>query len=87
MQSCYRLSHIYNNRTNQKIQDKLGRIILVGAIINDTVFIINNCNANTELEQLETPSVSILDKVKDIRRKSMFEQQNNKLLAKLIQFK
>ena len=87
MRSCYRLSHIYNNRTNQKIQDKLGRIILVEAIINDTAFIINNCNANTELEQLETPSVSILDKVKDIRRKYMFEQQNNKLLAKLIQFK
>ena len=38
-----------------KISDKSGRILLVEATVNDTVFVlINNYNANTESEQLET---------------------------------
>ena len=57
-----------------KISDKLGRILLVEATVDDMVYlVINIYNANTVLEQLETLSdlVSILDKVKDIQSKNI----------------
>ena len=57
-----------------QISDKSGRILLVEATINDTVFVlINIYNANTESEQLEILSdlVSIINKVKDIQRKNI----------------
>ena len=60
-------------QTNKK-SDKSGRILLVEATIDDTVFVlINIYNTNTESEQLETLSdlVSILDKVKDIQSKNI----------------
>ena len=60
-------------QTNKK-SDKSGRVLLVEATIDDTVFVlINIYNANTESEQLETLSdlVSIIDKVKDIQSKNI----------------
>ena len=60
-------------QTNKK-SDKSGRILLVEATIDDTVFVlINIYNANTEFEQLESLSdlVSIIDKVKDIQSKNI----------------
>ena len=57
-----------------KISDKSGRILLVEATVDDTVFVlINIYNANTESEQLETllDLVSIIDKVKDIQSKNI----------------
>ena len=54
--------------------DKSGRILLVEATVDDTVFVlINTYNFNTESEQLQTLSdiVSILDKVKDIQSKNI----------------
>ena len=55
-----------------KTSDKSGRILLVEATIDDTVFVpINTYNVNTEFQQLEALSdlISIIDKVKDIKRK------------------
>ena len=60
-------------QTNKK-SDKSGRVLLVEATIDDTVFVlINIFNANTEFEQLESLSdlVSIIDKVKDIQSKNI----------------
>ena len=60
-------------QTNKK-SDKSGRVLLVEATIDDTVFVlINIYNANTEFEQLESLSdlVSIIDKVKDIQSKNI----------------
>ena len=57
-----------------KISDKSGRILLVEATVDDTVFVlINIYNANTESEQLETllDLASIIDKVKDIQSKNI----------------
>ena len=67
----------YGSKTTEqinKVPDKSGRILLVDATIDDTVFVlINIYNANTEFEQLETLSdlVSIVDKVKDIQSKNI----------------
>ena len=67
----------YGSKTIEKINkisDKSGRILLVEATVDDTVFVlINIYNANTESEQLETLSdlVSIIDKVKDIQSKNI----------------
>ena len=58
-------------QTNKK-SDKSGRILLVEATIDDTVFVlINIYNANTEFEQLESLSdlVSIIDKKKIFKAK------------------
>ena len=58
-------------QTNKK-SDKSGRILLVEATIDDTVFVlINIYNANTEFEQLESLSdlVSIIDKKKILKAK------------------
>ena len=74
MRSCYR---IYGSKTIEqinKISDKSGRILLVEATVDDTVFtLIDIYNANTESEQLETllDLVSIIDKVKDIQSKNI----------------
>ena len=60
-------------QTNKK-SDKSGRILLVEATIDDTVFVlINIYNANTEFEQLESLSdlVRIIDKVKDIQSRNI----------------
>ena len=58
----------------KKISDKSGRILIVEAKIDDTVFVlINIYNSNTESEQLETllDLASIIDKVKDIQSKNI----------------
>ena len=60
-------------QTNKK-SDKSGRVLLVEATIDDTVFVlINIYNANTEFEQLESLSdlVSIINKIKDIQSKNI----------------
>ena len=75
--SCGVAIGFYGSKTIEqinKISDKSGRILLVEATIDDTVFVlINIYNANTEFEQLESLSdlVSIIDKVKDIQSKNI----------------
>ena len=75
--SCGVAIGFYGSKTIEqinKISDKSGRILLVEATVDDTVFVlINIYNANTESEQLETllDLVSIIDKVKDIQSKNI----------------
>ena len=75
--SCRVAIDFYGSKTIEKINkisDKSGRILLVEATVDDTVFVlINIYNANTESEQIETLSdlVSIIHKVKDIQSKNI----------------
>ena len=75
--SCGVAIGFYGSKTieqRNKISDKSGRILLVEATVDDTIFVlINIYNANTESEQLETllDLVSIIDKVKDIQSENI----------------
>ena len=75
--SCGVAIGFYGPKTIEQINktsDKSGRILLVEATVDDTVFVlINIYNTNTESEQLETllDQVSIIDKVKDIQSKNI----------------
>ena len=75
--SCGVAIGFYGSKTIEqinKISDKSGRILLVEATIDDTVFVlINIYNVNTESEQLETLSelVSIIGKAKDNQSKNI----------------
>ena len=75
--SCGVAIGFYGSKTIEqinKISDKSGRVLLVEATVDDTVFVlINIYNTNTESEQLETllDLVSIIDKVKDIQSKNI----------------
>ena len=75
--SCGVAIGFYGSKTIEqinKISDKSGRILLVEATIDDTVFVlINIYNTNIESEQLEALSdlVSIIDKVRDIQSKNI----------------
>ena len=75
--SCGVAIGFYGSKTIEqinKISDKSGRILLVEATIDDTVFVlINIYNVHTESEQLETLSelVSIIGKAKDNQSKNI----------------
>ena len=72
--SCGVAIGVYTSKRIEQINktDKSGRILLVEATIDDIVFVpINTYNVNIEFQQLEALSdlISIIDKIKDIKRK------------------